>query len=849
MGEPRAGQVVRVGRALRARTGVVLAAGADGVLVLTKGPEPARLAAEEFGPLPAIEVEGPAVTGAAGRLMRAARAARAGTLKVKWDIEAVDTAAMTHASAGLGARRCAALDALALGLDATVDALGLTATETAWYRAWTAAAAGDGGLALYWTERLPPEAYAGKVRLLARCAPALMRDPDMARRAAAVLAPLAPRVEEARALAFALAPAASPETVTALEPAASAHGARERGIAAALVRAEPPPAPPPPELRLVRAFAVYLTGRTPGAVVDTDELVPLPSPLLDELADLRTLGGPPTSPDWPRTVAAHLNCRLDPGRASARDLAEAGFVAEQARRAYLAGDEDALRALPGGDPAVRHYGALLESRAAGAPCRPDDLRPEAREVLAEVAEIRARTGRGQKAAVSARLAADASCRLLLREAAGLGLLRPPVGPEDRSAFALWRDLCVLERRALDGEWDDAIPRGMDIAARTSGPVREEALNIVAYAEFRAGRPDVALKLLDDALETRRPIGLLVNAGVVAGADGAERAVSYLRSLAWSTSDDRVRRGAVLRAIGLWQAEKDSDYPPQLRDLVREALLVPEDDRGHRRALLAVADGMDSDWLAGAGEIPAPDSWQRDLLKYHRTRARSASSKYDTSLEDVAKVLVESPAHDWRREEVQRLAGLLNSLVHVTFGEAAHLFPVVDVLARGGVLDLADEIILSVQAGTHLATRFQEEDATLKEEVEKRLLLEPAEKYLARAGELPEGVREAVGEEVGRCVAVAGLGIGMVVERQGGDLAEQWNALVDREAWDYQNRYAIRNSKIALMREFQAILQRLPAYLGLLRRLPLDEAAEEQRRLLASSHEKWSSEVERVRSGM
>jgi hypothetical protein len=258
---------------------------------------------------------------------------------------------------------------------------------------------------------------------------------------------------------------------------------------------------------------------------------------------------------------------------------------------------------------------------------------------------------------------------------------------------------------------------------------------------------------------------------------------------------------------------------------------------------------DSDWLATATGIPVLNASQRDAVRYQVVRARFMSDRHDTTLDATVEVLVALRDHDWAREEIRSLARLVDSLIHVPFGEGAHLFPAADALVRGGMLPLAEELVLSVQAGAHLAVKFEDENATLKEELEQRLLLGPAKKYLVRAAELDPPERRAVGEELGRCLCMAALALSIVTERNYDDFAGEWNALVERESWDYQNHFAIRNNKIALLRAVQPFVTRLESYLEPLGRLPLDEETEDRRKAIAGRVDEWSREVQRLRRGM
>ncbi len=148
------------------RNGIALQEGGGLVRVLIKGDETVDMPVAEFDLAGLVDVPGPRVGGAAGRLWRAQRASQA--LDAKWNSGTVMSTAQLHATASMGARRAAALDAMVLGAHDLLPALGLTQGEIAWYRAWVAASTGDTATTLGWLERLPAHGYRPRVTLFSR---------------------------------------------------------------------------------------------------------------------------------------------------------------------------------------------------------------------------------------------------------------------------------------------------------------------------------------------------------------------------------------------------------------------------------------------------------------------------------------------------------------------------------------------------------------------------------------------------------------------------------------------------------------------------------------------------------
>jgi hypothetical protein len=505
-GAPRVGQVISVkGKMMLRRNGIALQEGGGLVRVLIKGDETVDMPVAEFDLAGPVDVPGPRVGGAAGRLWRAQRASQA--FDAKWNSGTVMSTAQLHATASMGARRAAALDAMVLGAHDLLPALGLTQGEIAWYRAWVAAGAGDTATTLGWLERLPAHGYRPRVTLLLSRAADLLKDAVLGARAVAQLAAFAAADLDARALYAVLA---RPGTADLIGPlvafAVATEGADGRLAewASAITATARPALPFPGGLLVASALDCYLRFRD-GAecTAKVDVLRWLPVPLLDEMIDKgavpRELAG---QPGWPAGSRAYVVSRLAPGEAGLDDLAAAGFTAELARRHYLSGDTAALDALPAGNEAVRHYRALAAWQSGAGQPSLDGLRPGARRVLGEVAAARAAVRAGEGAALTETVAADSTCWPLLWQSALQGALRLP-GPlaGQYPRFAEWLALCGIQRLLFQSRFQDALAAGRALAARTGLEMTsDEALNMVAFAHFQLGQPGSALQTLDEARE-------------------------------------------------------------------------------------------------------------------------------------------------------------------------------------------------------------------------------------------------------------------------------------------------------------------------------------------------------------
>lgn len=861
-GTPRIGRVVSVkGRMLR-RNGIVLRETSGSVVVLVKGDETVEMPTAELDATRPVDVPGPPVGGATGRLWLAQLAHQAGKLDAKWDTATIVNAAREQALASVGTRRAAALDALTLGAPDLLPGLDLTATELAWYQARAAAGTGATDTMLGWLERLPAQGYALRVRLMLARAADLLRDAALGARAAVQLAPFAETDLDARALHAALARAGSADLIAPLVPFAMAVQGTDGRLAewASAISVTARPASPFPDgLPTAAALDAYLRFRDgAGPAAGADVLGLLPVALLDEMIDRGAV--PPSlagQPGWPSQTAAYVRCRLNPGEAGLPDLTAAGFTAELARRHYLSGDAAALDALPSDDEAVRHYSALAAWRSQASRPGLDWLRPAARLVLGQVAEAQAAVREGTGAILPEELAADPTCWPLLWHSALQGALRLP-GPlaGQYPRFVEWLALCGIQRLLFQYRWDDALDAGRALADRTELEVTsDEALNMVAFAQLQLGKPASALQTLDDALGGRYTTGLLVNASIVAASQGSVAALPYLARITSDEQDLAVRAGAVKRAVDLWKQDDTSPtYPEELRTLVREALALPQPDELHRE-LVGLSDMQDTAWLAGSGLVHSANPSQAAWTRYRRTWARAKTDDDKTDLTDVAKVLADltgqpSPP-EWVGQELRDFVGQLDEAVHVDFGEAIGLVPAIEALVAADVLGLTERIVLAAQAATHTAFFLSKEDACISPDYEQRTLFEAVRVYQRRQADLPATDQEYVGEQLAMCVSVTGFTVHRALTLRWDAATRQFNDWVERQRYanDYTQRQAIMLRKGEILDgELVPLPRRLRGYLTALDQLPLDDRDRENRRLISEAVSEMEAEISRIRPG-
>ena len=868
-GPERVGLVVRLTRGSSGVLGLAIAQAGETVELAVPSGWPTRLPAAEFDLLPQVSVPGPAVIGAAGRIWTAASAVAGGELRAEWAEAAAAEAARRQADAGLGARRAAAVDRIALGLprDPQLGDFGLSATELAWYSARQACLSEPIDVLLDRLERFPAQGYAARVGLLLARAGELTRDPGAAARAAAQVEPFARASPDAAALLAALSTTPPPGILDSfsaylgrIAAEADSEDAEQLSLLgrAVLDMKADQTALPSEALPDTRALALYVAGLAGRSLnAHAADLARLPLTLLDQLADAGALtAATAADPAWPEAVAAYLRCRLDPEGASDEHLRTIGFTAECARRAFLAGDAAALAALPD-DESTRHYRVLATWTDGSGECLLDGLRPAERTRLGFVIRLRQRIAdAGTTAELPAEVAADPTCWPLLRAEASAGdVMADDTLRADFPRCADWLDLCRLERLVYLGEWRAASTLGAALVDRAEqSRLRDEARNLAALATCLAADAASGLRLLEPALAPVYPEVLLINAAVLAAEQGADAALPYLRRLAVEADDERLRDAAVAHAADVWLTDAGSPYYPQvLRDLVRETLDRPCPD-GLLWKLLRLTCTYDREWLAVGGRVAA--SGADAAVDYWRARARSTGPDRRQVLDEVAQVLVtlhrSAAPPPWLPGELAWLADLLDKTVHRPFGEAEAIAcgPVIETLAAARMLSPDRQLYLPAQVGAHLAAHADSQNRGLAPETERNLIFDPCEEYLAGRHGLDEHRRAKTGKELTRCLAAAAGALVRETDRQFAATAQPWIETLRRFTESHSGAVETRARLRRLVGGLDALVDRLGVYLRLLDEMPrTNEIPHELRKTLAETVAAWAADTARMRASI
>lgn len=158
---------------------------------------------------------------------------------------------------------------------------------------------------------------------------------------------------------------------------------------------------------------------------------------------------------------------------------------------------------------------------------------------------------------------------------------------------------------LKARWDEALTSAKRVLTATENEdLRDEALNLLACAQWQLGDDDRAISALRQALEGAYNASLQTNIGVVAANLAPALAAEHLGRLSHEAPAIELRLGAAMRGFNLWHASLDEDdespAPATLRDALRSLAktVVSSGDLSDDDvwSLLTVLSQRDSDWL-------------------------------------------------------------------------------------------------------------------------------------------------------------------------------------------------------------------------------------------------------------
>jgi hypothetical protein len=202
---------------------------------------------------------------------------------------------------------------------------------------------------------------------------------------------------------------------------------------------------------------------------------------------------------------------------------------------------------------------------------------------------------------------------------------------------------------------------------------------------------------------------------------------------------------------------------------------------------------------------------------------------------------------WADREFSKLTDSISEQLHVPFGEAVYLTGTITLLLDSNLLNFAQTIIFSAQAGAHLSFALKDDNNTLSPEAEQRFLVRPLERFLADRDDQDEFLRDLVGEELSKCLIISAYSMDIVTSSEAQQFANAWDDLVRRERVDVQNRSRILNQEARILNEFAKSVDRLAKFRNRIRQLKFDENGRTMYREIESDLDQWNSMINRLRA--
>jgi hypothetical protein len=201
---------------------------------------------------------------------------------------------------------------------------------------------------------------------------------------------------------------------------------------------------------------------------------------------------------------------------------------------------------------------------------------------------------------------------------------------------------------LEARWGDAMNSAREtLSCSQREDFRDEALNLLACAQWQLGDDERAVGALRQALEGEYNASLQTNIGVVAVNLEPRTAADHLGRLSSEAPTVELKFAAAIRAVTLWSESQDEDddspLPGLLRDAIRSLALstVGSEDLTDAEfwLLLGALAAHDSDWLEENMSPPAPQSGSTRL---GAPRVETPASSTRSQMVRVALARAENP---------------------------------------------------------------------------------------------------------------------------------------------------------------------------------------------------------------
>lgn len=408
------------------------------------------------------------------------------------------------------------------------------------------------------------------------------------------------------------------------------------------------------------------TGRPLTEAIDPKTVSHLSLEVIDDLIDGRVQLPIEAMRDARFADHEYLVARTDPTAVPDEQLEAFGLEREKVRRAALDGDRGAHDGVTGDDPELHALARLAAGDTS---------------VVAELAMVYRERGDEHRLDVVTALgrsltsgviddacALDRSCWPLLQP-----LLPDPSRWTDRDsssrAIEAWSVLHESLQQLWSGAWEEAAARARNVLrVAPTERSRDEALNVLAYANWILGRDEAAASALRDAVDGEHNANLQVNYSLVMGSsiDAEDKYAASIQLAALADESSDLERGvqAVLRAVALWNeipagTEIGDVPPPELVSAARRLAVLPTSEPAHDSVMgfLAWADG---DWL-GKPENTVGSRWAQTVR--HRYRVARADGPEETVaiLQEATNETADAADRAWAHEQAQSTA---ETLIHL-----------------------------------------------------------------------------------------------------------------------------------------------------------------------------------------
>ncbi len=794
----------------------------------------------------------------AGRLYRAADLLAQGTVKAKWEPAFLTDAAWSWATADTDAMRGTFDDCVDAGWTSVADALTLSRSEKAWRQAHAAASRGDVSGLAFNLQDLPDDGYPARAGLLFPFLEQVLAGDtrdwiELIRR----WAPAVP----ARTLLLGVLGVDRVEVSACSEQAQIAAAAVPSEVAAnwlgalQAVTSDSLPEPPGPNLHRWSAYRWLVDAS--ATIPAPAEIATLTLPLLDDAVDAGRIdtAAPLSSVDV--EDREYLVARFAPGSLDIPVLRRLGHEAELARRLFLNKGATELAGLSGELPKVRHYRALLKLVSTGE-LEVDALIGDEHEALAEASHQRELIAQGELDELSDSVAADASLWTVFSELALRGKLR--ASPTQRLSFpeyAEWIDLHRVLELVWTGEYREAADLGGRMADQlTEETLRDEVLNLRAFALATLGDSNGALACLEDAMEGDYTQALLINTGIVAAEAESTVATKYLNKLILEAPSLDLQVAAMDRAVQLWMATPDLELHPDTAHCLYHLIAEPSLSAEHYVPFLRLAARYDFARIAGSppttpAEAPKIAAWEIFVAMARMRNGEISFSDYIDQVITTSKRFSNEPWIDSHREnEIEAIRqGLFEDL-----GEGVGAAFAADRFLQEGSQFLARHVyfFFSIRTALQLAFKFHQEDGTLSDEAASRLLYVPAEEFLVEQSELPPELVNVLSQQFYRAFSVYASFKQDVLTSEHQFLIERYNVLAGRVNWDHENRRAILRDMNAIIQRWQEMIDEIKRVADRVPRFTPIEMPDGERPLIDIVNDiqrEWQSEVIRLRSNL